>query len=112
MTRGFDALAAAASACASPPAAEAATPFTIGSGSFPDVAVDAGGTTHIVYDQHDPTGDHIGYCQVPKGNTSCATGPHTPLTAPAEAIGLSTYVFAPPPERIVIISPHCYSPDA
>src|SRR3954463_14863251 len=112
MTRVFAALAAAASACAFAPAAQGATPFTIGSGSFPDVAVDAGGTTHIVYDQHDPTGDHIGYCQVPKGNTSCATGPQTSLTAPAQAIGRSTYVFAPTPERIVIISHRCCSPDA
>src|SRR3954452_20275960 len=94
------------------PAAHGATPIDIGPGAFPDIAVESGGTAHIVWDQHDPTGDHIGYCQVPKGNTSCATGPQTSLTAPAEAIGRSTYVFAPTPERIVIVSHRCCSPDA
>src|SRR3954466_11620892 len=104
MNRLSAALVATAATLILAPAAQGATPFTIGSGSFPDVAVDAGGTTHIVYDQHDPTGDHIGYCPVPKGNPSCAPGPQPSLTAPAEAIGRSTYVFAPTPERIVIIS--------
>jgi hypothetical protein len=112
MNRLSTAVTAAAATLILAPAAQGATPFDIGSGNFPDVAVDSGGTTHIVWDQHDPTGDHIGYCQIPKGNSSCATGPQTSLTAPAEAIGRSTYVFAPTPERIVIVSHRCCSPDA
>src|SRR4051812_2279141 len=96
------------------PAASAATPFTIGDGSFPDVAVDSEGTAHVVWDVHDPppAGDSIGHCVIPKGGDRCVTGPQTLLSAPAEAIGRSTYVFAPTPDRIVIVSHRCCSPDA
>jgi hypothetical protein len=96
------------------PAAGAATPFTIGNGNFPDVSVDSSGTAHIVWEQHDggASGDNIGYCQVPKGNTACAPGRQTSLDSVAEGIGRSSYVFAPTPERIVIVSHRCCTPDA
>ena len=56
------------------PAAPAATPFTVGSGNHPDIAVDPSGSAHVVWDEHDggATGDTIGYCQVPKGGNACA----------------------------------------
>lgn len=96
------------------PAAGAATPFTVGTGQFPDVAVDSTGTSHVVWDEHDggPTGDNIGYCQIPKGATACATGPQRGIDAVAEGIGRSTYVFVPSPNRVVIVSHRCCSPDA
>jgi hypothetical protein len=114
MNRLLAVLAGAAAALALAPAAQAAEPINLGNGSFPDVAVDSNGTTHIVWDVHDPppAGDYIQYCQIPKGGTACATGPQTQLSSVAEAVGRSTYVFAPTPDRIIIVSHRCCSPDA
>jgi hypothetical protein len=95
-----------------PQAAGAAAPFDVGSGNHPDVAVDSSGTAHVVWDEHDggATGDTIGYCQIPAGGSSCAL--KTAYDPPADAIGRSTYVFAPSPDRIVIVTHRCCSPDA
>jgi len=105
----------AAGAClALAPAADAATPFTVGTGQFPDVAVDNDGTAHVVWEEHNggASGDDIGYCQVPQGMTRCADGPLRIIDAPAEGIGRSSYVFVPSPNRVVIVSHRCCTPDA
>jgi hypothetical protein len=98
---------AAAALLALAPAATAATSFDLGPGQFPDVAVDPGGTAHIVWDAG---GTQVRYCQVPRGKTACAVD--RTLTPPAEAIGRSTYVFLPEPNRVVIATHRCCSPDA
>ena len=105
---------AAALCLALAPSAHAATTFDVGNGNFPDVAVDSTGTAHIVWEQHDggPSGDNIGYCQVPKGKVACSPGRQTALDSVAEGIGRSSYVFAPTPERIIIVSHRCCTPDA
>jgi len=92
----------------------AATPIVIGSGSFPDVAVDPEGGTHVVWDEHDnlPTGDTIGYCRAPGSGPDGGCALKTTIDAPAEAIGRSTYVFAPAPNRVIIVSHRCCTPDA
>ena len=100
-------LAAGAALLALPSAATAATSFKLGTGSHPDVAVDANGTAHIVIDLPD---ERLRYCQIQRGKTSCAT--EQTLTPPAEAIGRSSYVFLPAPGRVVIVTHRCCSPDA
>src|SRR5215213_198997 len=96
------------------PAANAATPFSVGTGQFPDVAVDTDGTAHVVWEEHNggASGGDIGYCQVPQAMTRCVDGPLRIIDAPAEGIGRSTYVFVPSPNRVVIVSHRCCSPDA
>ena len=108
----FAVTALAASLVLAPAASGAARPVDIGNGSFPDVAVDPQGSTHIVWDEHEnlPTGDTIGYCRDPQPDGRCAI--KTTIDAPAEAIGRSTYVFAPSPDRIIIVTHRCCSPDA
>ena len=106
MTKLIVALSALALLVAAP-GASAATSFQLGSGQFPDVAVDAGGTAHIVVDLPD---EKVRYCQIPRGQTTCAVDQS--LTPPAEASGRSTYVFLPAPGRVVITTHRCCSPDA
>jgi hypothetical protein len=108
------ALAAAALCLALAPSAGAATAFTIGTGQFPDVFVDSEGSAHIVWEEHNggASGDDIGYCQIPLGNDRCAPGRQTILDSVAEGIGRSTYVFAPTPDRVIIVSHRCCTPDA
>jgi hypothetical protein len=105
---------AVGAALAFAPAAGAATPVVIGSGSFPDVAVDPAGSTHIVWDEHDggATGDTIGYCRGPRSGVDGGCAIQTVIDAPADAIGRSTYVFAPTADRVVIVSHRCCTPDA
>jgi hypothetical protein len=53
--------------------ANAATPFDVGQGKFPDVAAAPDGGAHIVFEQV-PAGqnnDVIHYCHVPRGATAC-----------------------------------------
>ena len=61
-------------ATAAPGAATAATPFELtSSGGRPQVAVDAAGNGHFVWDQGSSAGpDVTHYCRVPPGGTACA----------------------------------------
>ncbi len=58
-------------ACLAIPAgAQAATPFTAGSGASPDVAVGSDGTGHVVW-QTGGENDQVGYCRVSAEATAC-----------------------------------------
>jgi hypothetical protein len=74
-------------ACAS--TAQAGVVFTVAPGASPDVAVDAAGTAHVVW-QRDPDG--ILYCQVRRGATACTSTP-VRLTAPLSPVGGASHVF-------------------
>jgi hypothetical protein len=47
--------------------ANAATAFTVGAGSHPDVVTDESGNAHVVWQD----GDLVRYCRIPKGATAC-----------------------------------------
>ena len=102
---GFLTIFAALAALALAPAANAAT-FDLGPGENPDLAVDEGGTGHFVWNNPVTGGDDVvTYCQVPRGSRACAlTRTFTPT---GEAIGRSTYVFLPGPNRVVIFASRC-----
>jgi hypothetical protein len=88
------------------PSATAATSFQLGTGSHPDVDVDAGGTAHIVVDLPD---EKLRYCQIPRGQTTCSVD--KTLTPPSEATGRSSFVFVPSPNRVVIATRRCCGPE-
>ena len=74
-------------ALASGGTAHAATPFNVGTGLTPNVAVDSTGAGHVVW-QIDDAGDRIGYCRVPKNATACDVAPEL-ISSPtgAAAVG-------------------------
>lgn len=78
--------AAAAVALTAPAAAEAGTPFTIGSGDSPSIYVQPdNGTAHVVWTNADS--DTLIYCRVPRGATACAKQ----VTLPAPPGGPTGY---------------------
>ncbi len=100
---------AAAAAAGLPAAAQAATPFNVGAGDTPQVAVDSTGAGHIVWDISSDAGARIGYCRVPKNATACDVARE--LSFPGGGTpGSFGYpqVFAPAPNKVVIVG-GCYS---
>lgn len=87
-------------------AAQAATPFTAGSGDMPVVAVGSDGTGHVAWVT---TGDDVkvGYCRVPAGGSACD---RTELLAFGAASGARAagqpLIFAAAPSRVVVVA-HC-----
>jgi hypothetical protein len=82
--------------------------FQIGGGDHPAVAVDPSGTAHVAWNQQSASfeiPDIVHYCHVPHGADSC-TGGRT-FSPPLEAIGRTTYVFAPSPNRVLIETYRC-----
>jgi hypothetical protein len=87
------------------PAAEAATPFTAGTGSGQDLAVGSDGTGHVVW-VTDAVDDRIGYCRVPAGGSACDSE-STFLDFPgAGSTGPSPHaqVFTPAANKVVILA--------
>ena len=81
-----------------------ATSFVVGSGNRPHVAVDAAGTAHVAWDEQAPfpDTDPLHYCQIPRGQQSCAGGVRTftlanEATAPAQ-------VLIPGPNRVQLVA--------
>jgi hypothetical protein len=86
--------------------AEVLNPFTAGTGAHPDVAVDSSGIGHVVWDESVPGADDpLHYCQVPAGGSACAI--QITLHPPEEAVGRSSYVFAPSPSTVYVVSFRC-----
>jgi hypothetical protein len=85
--------------------AGAATPFNVGTGREPQVAVDPSGVGHVVWQIEDGD-DRIGYCRVAKNGTTCDLArelsfPHEVGDSP---VGQgSPQVFAPSVSKIVIV---------
>jgi hypothetical protein len=81
--------------------AQAGTPFTIGTGAHPDLAMDAGGVAHVVWRERDAGGNYVShYCQIPPGATACANaqtlgGPNPGLDDPLVVLGDAVYVLVP-----------------
>lgn len=101
------ALAGGGFAVSSPPKS-----FQVGTGAFPDVAVDAAGTGHVVWNEDSgsaSTPDPLHYCQVPRGATACSS--EQVLSPPLEGIGRTTYVFAPGGGRVLIETYRCCTSD-
>jgi hypothetical protein len=61
------------------PPAGAATPIDLGPGATPDVAVDAAGTAHIVFQAGDQGPLPVDYCRLPPGATTCEVRARLPL---------------------------------
>lgn len=88
------------------PAAQAATPFTAGTGGGHDLAVDSDGTGHLVW-LTDEAADRIGYCRVPAGGAACdseSTFLTFPAAPTASSSGDHAQVFTPAPGKVVILA--------
>ena len=89
------------------PAAQAATPFTAGTGNGHDLAVGSDGTGHLVWIT-DEAADRVGYCRIPPGGTACdseSTFLTFPDTCPsASSSGDHAQVFTPAPGEVVILA--------
>ena len=84
------ALACAALLVVDPSLAVAATPFTLGQGLHPAVAVGSDGAGHFAWT--DPgAGNPLHYCKVPKGARACTAS--KTFTPPLDASSNSNYVF-------------------
>lgn len=91
-----------------PAAASAATPFEFGVGAHPDMAVDTAGVAHVVWDESSgssATPDPLHYCRLLPGASACSG--EQVLHPPLDAIGRSSYVFAPSAGRVVIATYRC-----
>src|SRR3954449_5929612 len=80
--------------------ARAGTPFTVGTGAHPDLAMDASGLAHVVWRERvDANNYAIRYCQIPAGATACANaqtlGSPTGLDDPLVVPGAPLYVVVP-----------------
>lgn len=86
------------------PAAQAATPFTAGTGHGHDLAVGSDGTGHLVW-LTDETPSRIGYCRIPAGGSACDSE-STFLTFPgtsASSSGDQAQVFTPTANKVVVL---------
>ena len=106
MRRHLTRLLLIATAClALPVTAQAATPFTAGSGADPGVAVGSDGTGHVVWET-DAVNTQVGYCRVSSEATACnRTEILTfPGSTEAQRGGSKAQVFTPAPEKVVIVA--------
>jgi hypothetical protein len=90
---------------AAPAAAQAATPFTAGSGASPTVAVGSDGTGHVVWETTEEN-TRVGYCRVSAGAGACN---RTELLGFPGAIAANrsshkAQVFTPAPNEVVIVA--------
>jgi hypothetical protein len=87
-----------------PVGAQAATPFTAGSGADPGVAVGSDGTGHVVWET-DAANTQVGYCRVSEEATACNRTEilNFPGSTEAQSAGKAR-VFTPAPEKVVIVA--------
>jgi hypothetical protein len=87
-----------------PAAAQAATPFTAGSGEEPSVAVGSDGTGHVAWVTTEEN-VKVGYCRVSPGAEACNRAEllSFAISADANNAGRAT-VFAPAPNKVVIVA--------
>ena len=85
------------------PAAEAATPFTAGTGAGHDLAVGDDGKGHVVW-RVDAVDDEVRYCRVPAGGTACE---HTRVLAfdgaATQSPNNDVQVFWFAPNKVVVL---------
>ena len=91
-----------------PASASAAVPVPVGAGGPQDVAVDAAGTAHVVWNTDTPAAATI-YCQVVRGTVGPANGCRNPAVFSAAAgtsIG-DPLVLLPGGGRVLVLRNHC-----
>lgn len=93
-----------AACLAVPAAAQAATPFTAGSGTDPTVAIGPDGTGHVVWVTTEDD-VKVGYCRISPGASACNRTEllNFPGAADANSAGRAT-VFAPAANKVVIVA--------
>jgi hypothetical protein len=105
MRRSIRILLLAGACLAVPATAQAATPFTAGTGAAPTVAVGSDGTGHVVWET---TGDNVevGYCRVSAGASACNRTELLDFNGSTDANRGShkAQVFTPLPNKVVIIA--------
>jgi hypothetical protein len=101
----------AALALAAPAAARSFTVST--AGNKPDVAVDGGGTAHVVWDTVDAGGTSTThYCRVLHSASGCAAGSEkTFAPRPGDRDFAGPRVFLPGGGRVVVVTSRCCSSD-
>ena len=83
--------------------AEAATPFTAGTGADPSVAVGPDGTGHVVWATPNPT--QVGYCRISPGAESCNRSELLSFAGSADAQTTGNpVVFVPAANKVVIVA--------
>src|SRR5215210_3130801 len=84
------------------PAADAATPFTAGTGHGHDLAVGNDGTGHAVWLQDETPSDRVHYCRVPGGGSACDSE-STILSFPGSGANANgdAQVFTPVANKVV-----------
>jgi len=86
------------------PAAQAATPFTAGTGSGHDVAVGSDGKGHVAW-LVDGVDDEVHYCRVPAGGTACeATRVLAFIGTASQSPSPHVQVFTPAPNKVVVLA--------
>jgi len=87
------------------PAADAATPFTAGTGHGHDLAVGNDGTGHAVWLQDETPSDRVHYCRVPGGGSACDSE-STILSFPGSGANANgdAQVFTPVANKVVIVA--------
>ena len=89
------------------PTADAATPFTAGTGHGHDLAVGNDGTGHVAWLQDESPGDRVHYCRVPAGGSAC-DGESTVLSFPGATSGANAtgdaQIFTPAANKVVIVA--------
>ena len=103
MKRGPIIVAAALAAAIAVPHAQAATPFTAGSGDDPSLAVGSDGSGHVVWTMRG-VDDRVGYCRVRREGEACERTQELAFEAPAALLMTAPAVFTPAPNKVVIAS--------
>ncbi|MGH2625104.1 MAG: hypothetical protein ACRDHY_00455, partial [Anaerolineales bacterium] len=88
-----------------PASAQAATPFTAGSGASPTVAVGPDRTGHVVWETTSEPAE-VGYCRVSPGGSACNRTEMLKfsLNDNVQRGGSKARVFAPAPNKVVIVA--------
>jgi hypothetical protein len=94
---------AAALAVIAVPPAQAATPFTAGTGDDPSLAVGSDGSGHVVWTRRG-VDDRVGYCRVRSEGEACERTHELAFEAPAALLMTAPAVFTPAPNKVVIAS--------
>jgi hypothetical protein len=94
----------AATCLALPTSAQAATPFTAGSGADPTVAIGPDGSGHVVWQTTDDE-TSVGYCRISPGGGTCNHTLELELPGPDnQRAGSRAMVFVPAPNEVVIFA--------
>ena len=103
MKRGPIIVAAALAAVIAVPQAQAATPFTAGTGDHPSLAVGPDGSGHVVWTKRG-VDDRVGYCRVRREGEACERTDELAFGGPAALLMTAPAVFTPAPNKVVIAS--------